>query len=150
MKKNSKFILIGIYLTLLGCGNNNQLTLEQCTKGYFCYKNINFGKSRGELYEKGIKDGCKTGEGTFTKDYSLSSTSKDYFDGWILGRSKCKQILPNEGTMQAEINSRKRAEYQIRKLKMEQLAKDSDSEEGIVDALLNGSNDNISNDEVEY
>ncbi len=119
-----------------------------CTKGFYCYKNINFGKSRGRSFEKGIRDGCKTGEGEFTKDYSLSSSDKNYFDGWILGRSKCHQILPNEGTRLEEEKSRKRAEYQIRQLKMEQ--ESQPSEEGIVDSLMGGSDENVQVQDAEY
>lgn len=146
--------LVNIYklcitiLILSACSNNSNLSTGTCPKGAFCYKNINFGISRGKDYEKGIKDGCRTGEGVFTKDYTLSANSKDYFDGWILGRSKCKQILPNEGTKQAEINSKKRAEYQILKLKMEQEA-NSDSQEGILDSLLNRNNSS-SVEDIEY
>ena len=144
--KASKLIIATF--AIIGCSNNSEVSPGNCSKGFFCYKNINFGKSRGKNFEQGIKDGCKTGEGTFTKDYSLSAISKDYFDGWILGRSKCKQILPNEGTRQAEINSRKRAEYQIQKLKMEQ-SLSIDSQEGIVDSLLNSNQDSDIED-IEY
>jgi len=100
----------------------------------YCYKNINFGLTRGSSYEKGIRDGCKTGEGYFTKDYYASRRDKNYYDGWIVGRSKCKQILPNEGTRLAEQKSRQRAEYQIRKLKMEQ--EQQPEVESIVDSIL--------------
>jgi len=128
------------------------LSLEDCKKnGNFCYKNINFGPTRGIDYEMGIKDGCKTGEGEFTKNYYMSSKSKDYFDGWIVGRSKCKQILPNEGTRQEQENSRKRAEYEIRQLRLKQNSslETVSEEEGIIDKILNdNSNDNPS--EVEY
>jgi hypothetical protein len=126
-------VLLGVCLSFLisSCSSTQanytqkDSTIDKCSSGEnFCYKGINFGISRGKLYEKGIIDGCTTGEGKFTKNYSLSSSSKDYFDGWIVGRSKCKQILPNEGTKQEEENSRKRAEYQIRKLKMEQQQKE--------------------------
>lgn len=152
MKHSIKLILVGFSLIIMGCSSDSEdLSLDLCKqKGYFCYKNINFGKSRGSDYEKGIRDGCKTGEGTFTKDYSLSSTSKDYFDGWILGRSKCKQVLPNEGTQQAEINSRKRAEYQIEQMKLQQSTKSDNSEEGIIDSLLNTSNSSDNSEDVEY
>ena len=145
-KVRTLFFLAGSFI-VFGCsGSNSSVDPNECKRaGNFCYKNINFGKSRGKLYEKGIIDGCTTGEGRFTKDYSLSSTSQDYFDGWMLGRSKCKQILPNEGTLQEEENSRRRAEYQIRKLKMEQSA--GDVEESIVDSLMDSSN---TEQEVEY
>ncbi len=142
-----KMALFAIFI-LFGCSSkNSQLSLDDCKKeGYFCYHNINFGKSKGADWELGVKDGCTTAEGEFTKNYALSSSSKAYFDGWILGRSKCKQILPNEGTIQEEINSKKRAEYEIMKLKMQKAQKEietinSNKEENIVDAILNSNNE---------
>jgi hypothetical protein len=123
---------------ITSCQSSNKLSPQNCQKNMYCYKNINFGITRGASYEKGIRDGCRTGEGTFTKDYYASSTNKDYYDGWILGRSRCKQILPNEGTLLAEEKSRQRAEYQIRKLKMEQ--EQQPEVEGIVDSLLEEDN----------
>jgi hypothetical protein len=136
-----------------GCAESSgSLSLDSCGKnGNFCHKNINFGPSRGVDYEMGIKDGCTTAEGTFTKNYYMSGKSKDYFDGWILGRSKCKQILPNEGTRQEEENSRKRAEYEINQLRLKQNSsvEDVSQEEGIVDSILNDNSENSSND-VEY
>ncbi len=141
-----------IILFIIGCGsNNNSLSLKNCGKnGNFCYHGINYGPIKSKLYKKGIIDGCKTAEGEFIKDYSLSSSSKDYFNGWILGRSKCKQILPNEGTRQEEINSKKRAEYEIRKLKEEQSLKDV-TNEGIINNLINSNSDSSNEiEEVEY
>ena len=135
------------YLISSGCSSSNPVSPENCPSGHYCYKSIDFGETRGADYEAGIRDGCKTGEGTFTKDYYKSSSSKDYYDGWIVGRSHCKQILPNEGTRQAEINSRKRAEYQIQKLKLEQSSQES-SEEGIVDSLLKDNSEDTQT--VEY
>ena len=136
MKKIVVLSLIGVIslLFITGCRGSNELTPQNCQKNMYCYKNINFGITRGSSYEKGIRDGCRTGEGYFTKDYYASSTDKNYYDGWILGRSKCKQILPNEGTRLAEQKSRQRAEYQIRKLKMEQ--EQQPQMESIVDSLL--------------
>ncbi len=137
-------------LLLLGCSSKNpEPSLDLCGKdGYFCYHKINFGKSKGADWELGVKDGCTTAEGEFTKNYALSSSSKAYFDGWILGRSKCKQILPNEGTIQEEINSKKRAEYEIMKLKMQKELQSIDSnktnnrdiEENIVNSLMPSNN----------
>jgi hypothetical protein len=119
-----------------------------CQKGMFCYKNINFGVSKGKYFEKGVKDGCKTAEGTFRKDYYYSSRDKNYYDGWILGRSKCKQILPNEGTRLEEQKSKQRAEYQIRQMRME---KEQQPEvETIVDSILDSSNDIDESIDVEY
>ena len=140
-------ISIGTLIFITNSCSNSQaeLSLSNCGNGNFCYNNINFGPSRGKNYELGIKDGCTTAEGEFTKNYYLSSSDKDYFDGWMLGRSKCKQKLPNEGTLREEENSRKRAEYEIRKLKMQQMQ--GDSEEGFIDRMLS---DNEDSQEVEY
>jgi len=149
-------ILLSMTISLFyinGCsGSSSSLSLENCRQsGNFCYKNINFGPTRGVDYEMGIKDGCRTGEGYFTKNYFMSSKSKDYYDGWILGRSKCKQILPNEGTRQEEENSRKRAEYEIRQLRLRQngSVEDVTQEEGIIDRILDSESDDIPED-TEY
>jgi hypothetical protein len=140
-----------ISLILINCSGSKSsaLSLEDCGKnGNFCYKGFNYGPVTSPLFKKGVKDGCRTAEGFFTKDYTLSSSSKEYYNGWIEGRSHCKQILPNEGTRQEEENSRKRAEYEINKLKQEQSPK---VEESFFDALF-GSDDEKeeSLEEVEY
>ena len=143
--------LITVFI-LVGCSNssNPALSLENCGKnGNFCYKGINYGPVKSEMFKRGIKDGCRTAEGFFTKNYYLSSSNKDYYNGWIEGRSHCKQILPNEGTKQEEENSRKRAEYEINKLKQEQSmgVESSSNEEGFIDKIMKDDN-NI--EEVEY
>ena len=147
--KVSLFSIVSIAV-LVGCSNSSSATPSTCQEGMYCYKNINFGKSEGADFEQGVRDGCKTAEGDFRKDYSKSSSSKTYVDGWMLGRSKCKQVLPNEGTIQEERNSKKRAEYQIEQMRMQQNIQNSDSEEGIVDKLLNDNNSNSSAQEIEY
>jgi len=145
--------MVGL-LIVVGCSSSSKsaLSLKNCGKnGNFCYKGVNYGPSRGPLFEQGIKDGCRTGEGFFTKDYSLSSRSKEYFDGWILGRSHCKQILPNEGTRQEEENSRKRAEYEINKLKQEQSEEVEEvAQDGFIDSILKTSDSENVIEEAEY
>ncbi len=151
MKHFSKISLICISIFLINSCSSKKIILDpnECKKeGLFCYKGVSYGKDRGPEFRRGVKDGCKTGEGTFTKDYSLSSTSKDYFDGWMLGRSKCKQILPNEGTLREEYNSRLRAEYQIRQLKLKQNTPTPTIEEK-VDTLLDQTKE-PQVEEVEY
>ena len=146
--KVSLLSLVSIAI-LAGCSNSSSVSPSNCQDGMYCYNNINFGKTLGADFEQGVRDGCKTAEGDFRKDYSKSSTSSTYAEGWILGRSKCKQILPNEGTIQEEKNSKKRAEYQIEQLKL-QSSQSKDSEEGVVDSLLNSGSDNSSAQDVEY
>lgn len=152
-----KIILSCFIIGFLGVGcsssSSGGLSLDSCGKnGNFCYKGVNYGPIKSPLFKKGIKDGCRTGEGFFTKNYALSSRSKDYFNGWIVGRSHCKQILPNEGTRQEEENSRKRAEYEIRKLRQEQsLGVEDTQEEGFIDSILRGGRSSSSSvEEVEY
>ena len=147
----ASFLSLVSIAVLVGCSNSSSAIPSTCQEGMYCYKNINFGKSEGADFEKGVRDGCHTAEGDFTKDYSMSSSSKTYVDGWMLGRSKCKQILPNEGTIQEEQNSKRRAEYQIEQLKLNQSLQNSDSEEGVVDSLLgNSSNNNSDAQDTEY
>jgi len=147
--KVSLLSLVSIVI-LAGCSNNSNATPSTCQDGMYCYKSINFGKSEGADFEQGVRDGCTTAEGDFRKDYSKSSSSKTYVDGWMLGRSKCKQVLPNEGTIQEEKDSKKRAEYQIEQMRMQQNMQNSDSEEGIIDKVFNDSNNNNSAQEIEY
>lgn len=148
MKKFVEYSLYSLTALLFigGCSRAPGLP-QSCQPGMYCYKNINFGPSKGPSFERGVRDGCKTGEGEFTKDYSSSSSDKNYQTGWILGRSKCKQQLPNAGTIQDEIHSRKRAEYQIEQMKLEQSTSQS-STESIVDSLLQSNQDTT--DDFEY
>jgi len=152
MKKIVALSLISaLYAVLItGCSNRGNLVPESCQEGMYCYKNINFGVSRGSSFEKGIRDGCTTAGGRFRKNYYKSSRDKNYYDGWILGRTKCKQILPNEGTRLEEQKSRQRAEYQIRQMKME---KEQQPEvETVVDAIMESTDsDNVNESyDVEY
>ena len=86
-------------LLLLGCSSNRG-GLRKCRggeqlSGYFCYQGLNFGRNKSNSYKAGIVDGCVTANGTFQKNYKLSGASKEYNDGWIIGRSQCKQDLKN-------------------------------------------------------
>jgi hypothetical protein len=64
--------------------------------GYYCYKGHNFGQHRTEAFKKGVRDGCRTGEGFFRRDYALSARSIEYREGWDQGRAYCKLIIPDE------------------------------------------------------
>ena len=86
-------------LLLLGCSSRRG-EFRKCRggeqlSGYFCYQGLNFGRNKSNNYKAGVVDGCVTANGTFQKNYKLSSGSKEYNDGWIVGRSQCKQDLKN-------------------------------------------------------
>jgi hypothetical protein len=89
------FLPVGISalltLGLAGCASSaSHCTPSSVRKGYFCYGGINFGKVEDPLYKQGIRDGCRTGQGNFSKDYRLSGSSELYRQGWVRGRTLCR------------------------------------------------------------
>jgi hypothetical protein len=46
-----------------------------------------------EHYKEGIEDGCTTATGDYTKVHWLFKNSKDYKNGWFLGRNRCRRFL---------------------------------------------------------
>ena len=77
-----------------------QLLITACTtaekastkKGYL-HSGIYFGKNLSNIYKLGIKDGCKTSKGAYTKSHYLFTRKSEYVDGWFMGRNKCKHLL---------------------------------------------------------
>jgi hypothetical protein len=98
MKRSSSFkntLLIGLLgpfiIGLAGCASSaSRCTPDSVRRGYFCYGGINFGKVEDPLYKQGIRDGCRTGKGDFSKDYRLSGSSELYRQGWTRGRTLCR------------------------------------------------------------
>ena len=86
---NSAPIILLPLLILQSCGTS-KVTASQ---GGFYYSNIYFGKHFPPKYQQGIKDGCKTSKGYYTKSHSLFKDSGDYYNGWFLGRNRCKHLL---------------------------------------------------------
>ncbi|MCF6243970.1 MAG: hypothetical protein L3J43_02920 [Sulfurovum sp.] len=62
-------------------------------KGGFTYSGIYFGAHFPGVFKKGIKDGCQTSKGVYTKSHWSFKNRQKYADGWFLGRSKCKDLL---------------------------------------------------------
>ncbi len=84
-------------LMLSGCTPSGSRCFPYMQKaGYFCYKGYNFGRNVSRIYKKGVVDGCRTGEGYFQRNYSLSAISAEYRRGWDAGRARCPLILPEE------------------------------------------------------
>ena len=90
------FVMSSLFF-ISGCAPSMGRCLPYMEKaGYFCYKGHNFGRNVSEAYKKGVRDGCRTGEGFFRRDYMLSSYSTEYRVGWDRGRAYCPLIVPNE------------------------------------------------------
>ena len=83
-------------LVLSGCMSSSPrlCSSNDTANGYFCHKGYNFGKDKSRQFKSGVRDGCRTARGYFTKDYTVSSWSKDYIDGWNAGRTRCRHEIP--------------------------------------------------------
>ncbi len=72
------------------------LLLTACTSSAinsyndYIYQGINFGSDRDASFKKGVRDGCRTSNGDYTKDHNLFSSSESYKVGWEDGRLQCK------------------------------------------------------------
>jgi len=60
--------------------------------GYY-HSGIYFGRNLPPLFQRGIKDGCRTAKGVYTKSHRDFRQNPDYADGWFLGRNKCRHLL---------------------------------------------------------
>jgi hypothetical protein len=83
-------ILLATMLTATG------LLLTACTssgislENAYIYNGVNFGADRDASFKHGVKDGCKTSDGDYTKDHNLFNNSESYKVGWEDGRLQCK------------------------------------------------------------
>jgi len=77
-------------LLFTACGEVPNLDTATASSGDFVYNGHNFGTNRNTEYKKGVKDGCKTSDGVYTKNHSLFNTENDYHVGWEHGRIHCK------------------------------------------------------------
>ncbi len=90
-KRNSinNFLLINMFFLVSACTPHQ--VLEK--KGGFYHSGIYFGSHFPDAYKKGIKEGCSTSKGNYTKSHWLFQKNIDYVDGWFLGRNRCKNLL---------------------------------------------------------
>ena len=56
----------------------------------FMYNGHNFGENRNADFQKGVRDGCKTSTGAYTKNHALFNNNNSYHTGWEDGRINCK------------------------------------------------------------
>jgi len=82
-------ILLATMLTATG------LLLTACTssgislENSYIYNGVNFGADRDASFKHGVRDGCKTSDGDYTKDHNLFNNSESYKTGWEDGRLQC-------------------------------------------------------------
>jgi hypothetical protein len=62
-------------------------------EGGYYHQGIYFGANLTRSYKKGIRDGCKTARGFYTKSHYLFNNNSDYANGWFLGRNRCRGLL---------------------------------------------------------
>jgi hypothetical protein len=62
-------------------------------KGGYTYRGVSFGRHLSALSKKGINDGCDTARGVYTKSHTLFNQTDDYYEGWFIGRKRCRNLL---------------------------------------------------------
>jgi len=87
MKRSHLILSLVASLLLGGCGSMSSL-IPGGGEAY-TYQGIDFGTDRNEAFKHGVRDGCATAAGTYTKDHTLFRSSGDYKVGWEDGRLKC-------------------------------------------------------------
>ena len=55
----------------------------------FVFEGYNFGPHTDPLFRQGVKDGCRTADGTYTKNHEEYNKDGAYQVGWNDGRLKC-------------------------------------------------------------
>jgi hypothetical protein len=91
-QKKSILLLITASIILFylpGCGSSKVPE----SKGGYTHSGIYFGKNFSHYFKRGIEDGCTTAKGDYKKSHTLFNNSRDYNDGWFLGRNRCKHLL---------------------------------------------------------
>ncbi len=85
-------VLITGSLTFSGCQSNGSSRYKE---GYV-YHGIYFGKGLSPHAKQGIRDGCETSRGVYTKSHTLFNDDNDYYNGWFTGRNRCRGLLQIE------------------------------------------------------
>ncbi len=89
----------GVVLLLSGCASTGRYCDPSDERnGAVCYDGINFGKNADPLYRSGVRDGCETGKGYYSKNYGQYRSSEAYRLGWDRGRTLCRPPGWNEET----------------------------------------------------
>ena len=72
------------------------LFLSACTssalpmENAYMHNGIHFGSDRNIDFKQGVRDGCRTSDGDYTKNHTLFNNNESYKVGWEDGRLQCK------------------------------------------------------------
>lgn len=81
--------IFGLTILLTSCANRSSAD----PKKSYTYRGIVFDGSFSADAKAGIRDGCETARGVYTKSHNRFNNSNDYYNGWFLGRNKCRKLL---------------------------------------------------------
>ena len=56
----------------------------------YIHNGVNFGSGRDASFKHGVRDGCRTSDGDYTKNHTLFNNNESYKVGWEDGRLQCK------------------------------------------------------------
>ena len=82
-------ISAGILACLSGCS----ATQAPVSKGGYYNSGIYFGRNLAPAYKKGIKAGCQSAKGNYSKNHYLFKNNNEYNNGWFIGRNRCNDLI---------------------------------------------------------
>ena len=74
---------------LLSACTSSSLSMSSGGNDYV-YNGVNFGSDRNTDFKHGVRDGCRTSDGDYTKNHTLFNNNESYKVGWEDGRLQCK------------------------------------------------------------
>ena len=89
----NRFVIVMFALLLAGCASTHTRSAQLEYLGGYTYSGITFGKNLSQLYKRGVRDGCQTAKGYYTKSHRLFNDEVDYYRGWFAGRRRCRDLL---------------------------------------------------------
>jgi major membrane immunogen (membrane-anchored lipoprotein) len=88
----ANIIVVGLLLS--SCSSKHHAASKRhISKNDYVYNDINFGPNRDEDFKKGVRDGCKTTAGDYTKNSERFKNNQSYRVGWADGRMKCEDAI---------------------------------------------------------
>lgn len=89
----NRSVIVMFALLLAGCASTHTRSAQLEYLGGYTYSGITFGKNLSQLYKRGVRDGCQTAKGYYTKSHRLFNDEVDYYRGWFAGRRRCRDLL---------------------------------------------------------